>query len=255
MPALQDAPYFLMEVNFHPLDLPDSNYHFRLHHGAYKKEYAPFDVTPSTLSPALSSILHNMQCGDHIQLILPFSHFDNTYLCAYADQTNFDTTTAMLLDLHLVRTFDETNWMRYLTRAAQQKEIEEVDAIALHLINQDRFPFEQKGKCFIQYFEQTQGDSIHTGDMLRMEYTSYLLDGTSLDSTTTLQFDFGRPGQLIGGLNYAVSQLREGEFARVFLPSFLAFGEQGSSTGIVPARTPMYFDVKILSVDTTSFPQ
>jgi FKBP-type peptidyl-prolyl cis-trans isomerase len=44
--------------------------------------------------------------------------------------------------------------------------------------------------------------------------------------------------------------LREGEHSCIYMPSELAFGEGGSSTGIVPANTPIYFDVQVLDVKT-----
>jgi peptidylprolyl isomerase len=59
---------------------------------------------------------------------------------------------------------------------------------------------------------------------------------------------FGKPGQLIPGLQYGLSLMKSGERALIFMPSALAFGEDGSNTGIIPPRTPIYFDVNVIEV-------
>jgi peptidylprolyl isomerase len=50
-------------------------------------------------------------------------------------------------------------------------------------------------------------------------------------------------------MQYALSLMKAGERALVYMPSELAFGESGSSTGIIPPKTPIYFDINVLQVD------
>jgi peptidylprolyl isomerase len=64
-----------------------------------------------------------------------------------------------------------------------------------------------------------------------------------------MALNFGKPGQLVQGMQYALSLMKAGERALVYMPSELAFGESGSSTGIIPPKTPIYFDINVLQVD------
>jgi FKBP-type peptidyl-prolyl cis-trans isomerase len=57
------------------------------------------------------------------------------------------------------------------------------------------------------------------------------------------------PGQLVDGLQYALSFMHTGDEAMVYMPSQLAFGEKGSTGRVVPRNTPVYFRIKVL--DTT----
>ena len=43
--------------------------------------------------------------------------------------------------------------------------------------------------------------------------------------------------------------MREGEKAKIIIPSQLAFGENGSSTGIVPPYTSVIYEVTMLKVN------
>jgi len=53
---------------------------------------------------------------------------------------------------------------------------------------------------------------------------------------------------MIPGMQYGISLMRAGERALVYMPSSLAFGEDGSQTGIIPPKTPIYFDINVLEV-------
>lgn len=248
-PDLRQAEFFIMDVQFRPWDSPDSLYSFELHHGKLSDQHAPFGLITSPVGLRLQQVLDSMKCGDDISLVLPFDEMDRSYIAAYADTPQYKLHDQMDLRLHLKRTFKRDDYLRYLTQSAQHQELEETDAIELYLMNQTEYPYQRFGKCFKQEIVSTEGDSVLVGRYITIAYTTHLLDGTSLDSLTTLQFDFGRPGQLIGGFQYGLSLMREGEHARIYLPSSLAFGEQGSSTGIVPRNTPVYFDVEVRSVE------
>ncbi len=250
-PDLLQADYFLMEVSFNKKNEPDTGYSFLLHHHNIQKIPAA-GYTGDPIGLTLAALLDSMKCGDHLKLILPFSEFDNTWLGAYSDSSMYESNEKIDLDLHLIRTFDKPGYTRYLMQAAQQGEISEHEAIELLLMNDVEMGYEKHGKCFIQYVNRTAGDSILSGREVSILYNTFLLDGTLLDDTTSMQFSFGRPGQIVSGLQYALSFLREGEEAVIYLPSFLAFGDKGSTSNVVPARTPVYFKLKVLGVKNSN---
>lgn len=248
-PELREAEFFVMDVSFHSLNSKDSIYKFELHHGRLNDQHSPFGLQTAPVGLKLQQVLDSMKCGDHISVILPFEEIDRSYISAYADTPQYHLGEDIEMELNLKRTFSKKEYLSYLMQCAQHQEMEETDAIELYLMNQTEFPYARYGKCFKQEISPATGDSIRVGNYITIAYTTHLLDGTALDTLTTLQFDFGRPGQLIGGFQYGLSLMKEGEHARIFLPSSLAFGENGSSTGIVPRNTPIYFDVQVRNVD------
>lgn len=249
-PALKDAEFFIMEVSYKKYNGPDTGYHFQLHHS---RLIAPLNnAIPSEegIGAVLMKELETMHCGDNIAYIVPFSEIDNSYISAYAGNDMYSLEQEMELNLELVKTFTRQGYLDYLMWAAQQGELEETEAIELFLMNDGDKEFEKHGTCYIDYTIKNEGDSVKAGREISIEYTTHLLNEKSLDSTTTMRFPFGRPEQIIGGLQYGLSYLKEGEQARIYLPSALAFGQDGSSTGIVPRNTPIYFDVKVTEVTT-----
>ena len=47
---------------------------------------------------------------------------------------------------------------------------------------------------------------------------------------------------------YALYKLKKGEKAKIILPSQLAFGDQGSSNGVIPPYTPLVYQIEIIDI-------
>jgi len=154
----------------------------------------------------------------------------------------------MEISLKILKTFDEQGYRDYLLSSAQHGEIAETEAIELLLMNNTAIAYEKHGDCFIQPLQSGTGDTISVGSEVSIAYTTHLLNDKPLDKPTELQYTFGRPEQVVEGLNYALSMMRAGDEAIVYLPSYLAFGEDGSAGGGVPPKTPVYFKLKVVDV-------
>lgn len=100
------------------------------------------------------------------------------------------------------------------------------------------------------------GEPMSYGDELSIHYTGFFLNGQMFDDTfqsgDPLTFNLGQEGQVIKGLEFGLLGCRPGEEREVLVPSAFAFGEKGSSTGIVPPYTPLLFRVSVANTDTAS---
>lgn len=98
----------------------------------------------------------------------------------------------------------------------------------------------------------SQGKSVALGDTITVHYEGRFFNGKYFDSTKKrnepFQFVYGQRWQVIEGLEEAIGMMKEGEKALFIIPSKLAFGEQGSSTGIIPPFTSVVFEVELLEV-------
>jgi len=93
------------------------------------------------------------------------------------------------------------------------------------------------------------GPSIKAGNTVSIAYEGYFLNGRFLErSESDFELKYGTPDQLLKGLNYVISQLKLGQNAKIILPSRLAFGENGSSNGIVPPYTPLLYKIKLTDI-------
>jgi hypothetical protein len=94
--------------------------------------------------------------------------------------------------------------------------------------------------------------AVEGGDLVMLSYEGSFLNGRFFErSTGYFDFVYGTPDQLLKGLNNVIGQLKLGQTAKILLPSRLAFGESGSSNGIVPPYTPLIYEVKIIDIKKT----
>lgn len=101
--------------------------------------------------------------------------------------------------------------------------------------------------------KEGQGRKVAVGDTIVIHYEGRFLNGKFFDSTIRRKeafgFVYGSEWQVVKGLEEAIGDMKEGEKAVFILPSELAFGEEGSSTGIVPPYTSVLFEVELVSID------
>lgn len=122
-------------------------------------------------------------------------------------------------------------------------------------INDERIDAEpmDNGMYFISLYEGT-GKPVEPGDLVTVNYEGKFLNGKFFDSTTKrnqpFEFVYGTEMQVITGLEDAIGRMREGEKALIILPSELAWGEKGSSTGIIPPFTSVIYEVELIKAVT-----
>ncbi len=93
---------------------------------------------------------------------------------------------------------------------------------------------------------------VRSGETVTIHYRAYsLVDGRSVDDThkggQPLTFRLGDPGQVIKGIEIAMHLLPKGGKGRFVIPSSLAFGNDGSSSGIIPPNTPLLYEIEVLN--------
>jgi FKBP-type peptidyl-prolyl cis-trans isomerase FkpA len=97
------------------------------------------------------------------------------------------------------------------------------------------------------------GVRVRRGDTVLVDYEGRFLDGKFFDSTIkrkeSFQFVYGTEWQVIKGIEEAIGMMHEGEKALVIIPSGLAFGETGSTTGIIPPYTSLVFEVELKKIN------
>lgn len=97
---------------------------------------------------------------------------------------------------------------------------------------------------------RSQGDSVLADRNVHIAYNTFLLGGEQLDSLTEMEFPFGKSGQLLPAMQWGLSKMRAGEEAIILTPSQWAFGQEGSPENKIPAHTPLFWNVKVLAVQT-----
>ena len=101
---------------------------------------------------------------------------------------------------------------------------------------------------YFQIIDQGAGSTPNINSTVTVTYTASTLDGTVVadvsSSPVTLQLN-----EFIEGLRIAIPYLQKGGHIRMVIPSALAYGCTGSSSGNIPPNAPLYYDLVLVNVE------
>ena len=99
-------------------------------------------------------------------------------------------------------------------------------------------------------FEEGDGATPETGQMVSVHYTGWLEDGTKFDSSLDLGNPFVFPigmQYVIPGWDEGISTMKVGGKRQLVIPAELAYGQEGAANVIPPGAT-LIFEVELLEV-------
>ncbi len=101
-----------------------------------------------------------------------------------------------------------------------------------------------------QIYEKGSGERVKTGSRVEIAYTVSLLDGTVCYSSGSDGNKVFRPGQgeAEAGLEEGILLLRQGDKARLVIPSYLAHGLIGDQNRI-PPRAIIVYELEVINVN------
>lgn len=99
--------------------------------------------------------------------------------------------------------------------------------------------------------KEGKGKKPEQGNVAYIHYRGFFLDGTEFDNTylrEPLEYRIGEKDQVIKGFELAIPKLNKGAKVKLIIPSYLAFGKNGSSSGIVPPNTTLIYEVELVKI-------
>lgn len=198
--------------------------------------------------PAGIPMLHE---GDSLGVITRGHRVPWTSLGAAAPSVAVDTSwVAMEVSLRALRSPAESRRLA-LERDRSRTAIDEKMTLDRYLADTSVHWAEFMGVRYQLGAKNLGRPVIRSGELVTVHYQAHsLVDGRLLDDTRRagqpLTFRLGDPGQVIKGIEIALHVLPHGGRGRFIFPSALAFGAEGSSSGIVPPFTPVLYDIEVV---------
>ena len=131
---------------------------------------------------------------------------------------------------------------------------EEEQNIIVNYAIDNIIPLEQTNTgLFYRIISEGEGEPLKWGNYIRVHYKGYFLDGKVFDSSYRRDkpLDF-YIGNMVSGWNEGLQLISPGGKIQLFLPSALAYGEDGFPDGkdgfIVPPNTILAFEIEVLEL-------
>lgn len=112
-----------------------------------------------------------------------------------------------------------------------------------------------KSGAFVEIINPGNGNLADSGKYVSVNYTGTTFDGKKFDSNTDSAFNHVQPysftvgiGEMIKGFDEAVSLLRPGGSAKVYIPSMLAYGERPPQGSPIRPYEKLIFEIAIVDL-------
>lgn len=152
---------------------------------------------------------------------------------------------------YYVITGDSFNDLRQDRESLMETKVPDVSGIG-EQPEDERQPIKRPSGLHYIDLERGSGVPCKDGDLLRILYTGWLVDGTQFDSNQDrarpFTFTLGE-GKVVKGWEEGIRGLPEGAKRKLIIPPDLGYGEEGFGE-VIPPGSWLIFDVEVINVST-----
>lgn len=207
----------------------------------YKQyKYIPFLPT----NQKFDKIFTQLNKGDSVDLLVLRSIFDDN---SFGFTSNDIKSDYIGVSVKIHDFLDEEKYENY--QAVKDDEL--IEQLILKKYLKDEKNVKTIDGIYYTKLKETSNKTIKRGDEIKIRYVGSFINGVVFDKTfnkQSFEFRYGTPNQVIEGLEKVLKVLKNGEKAKIIIPSQFAFGEKGSSTGIVPPYSTVIYNLEIINI-------
>lgn len=216
-----------------------------------------FQITKNNFDGSIDECFSLLSIGDSADFIISADKFFNKTLGidnpSFLPKNSDMKITAKMLDFLDQETYDKQK-AEFLSWVEDFGEYEKV-LLGHYLDNEDISVSPSRTGLYHVVLKEGNDNIVAKGDTVVVHYEGRFLSGKTFDSTvdrnSPFEFVYGTEWQVIKGLEEAIGKMKEQEKALFIMPSDIAFGNNGSSTGIIPPFTSVIFTVELIQIRKT----
>lgn len=194
----------------------------------------------------LQQIFTNLTVGDSAVFFIDAAKFNSTFF-----EINLPNITSkeLLLYVKVYNYYDEQTNTQFLENL--DSDLVEYQYMNFYLKNAAPTAVKKKGVYVVTILEG-KNETIKKNDIIQLKYKGYFFNNVVFDETPEnayLELEYGTPHQVIKGLEIAIKGMKVGEKSKIIIPSHLAFGAGGSSTGKIPPSIAVIYELEIIKIN------
>jgi FKBP-type peptidyl-prolyl cis-trans isomerase FkpA len=172
------------------------------------------------------------------------------FLVPAFDLMNYGPDTLIKMRVKLLHILNEKQYETEMQKRTKRDEVDERVVLNYYLKRSKlNLSADGNGLFFIDQ-KAGQGAEVKKGDKVLINYSGCFLNGKKFDaSPKPIEFTLGEEGQLLKGMALGLEKMKAGGKAKIIIPSQLAYGAEGSTTGIVQPFTTLIYEVELLKVN------
>ena len=213
-----------------------------------------FQITEPEFKGSIDECFTMLSEGDSASFIISADNFfTKTLSSTLPSFINDESSMKVEMKVEEINTLEDYYKMKeaFLSWIEDFGEYEKV--ILKQYMDEEKLDIEPtKSGIYRIVIQEGNGKKVERDDTLKFHYEGRFLNGKFFDSTKKrnepFQFVYGTEWQVIKGMEKALGLMEEGEKSIIIIPSELGFGEEGSSTGIIPPYTSLIFEVELIEV-------
>lgn len=194
------------------------------------------------------SMLHE---GDSAEFILSSGKFRNNSTGIDLKIPIDNVELLMQISIKKIRTAEDYKYEKIWEQEDPEMKERELLNLFLKENNIDGSQYFKSGIYVLPVNSVAETDSIVVGSLVSFHIKGTFLNGKIFDSTYArnqpLEIVYGKPLQIIKGLEIALKGMKKGEKSKIIIPSQLAFGSVGSPE-IIPPYTTLIYDLEIVNI-------
>jgi len=198
----------------------------------------------STSNGSLSEAISLLHSGDSASFIFP----NSIDIATISNGKIKEWKDSYVMGIKLNRIVDKNKTNTSIE--VQEKDLDELKILRAYLLENDINPTRHIQGVYLKVIKKGNGVKAQSGQNLWINYKGNFLDGKEFDNTKKLgqllDFQLGKPDQVIRAFEIALHHIDVGGKIQVICSSEFAFGEKGSSTGIVPPYTPVVYEIELV---------
>ncbi|MGM0565413.1 MAG: FKBP-type peptidyl-prolyl cis-trans isomerase [Bacteroidota bacterium] len=131
---------------------------------------------------------------------------------------------------------------------ANKSAVEAEKEMIFNYARRHKWPLKKAKGIYYAVYENGEGQKIEIGDEVVFTYSLELINGSEIKEYGKPEpIKVGEGGDVVSGLHRALQLLKEGDRAKVIVPSHLAYGLAGDQDKI-PSKATLIYDIKVMDV-------